>query len=95
MTEAEYIVLGHAGEQIQWMFSALSEIGMGVPLPAELRGNNNGSISIAENKHNHNRVKHIDMRHHFIRHAVKEGRIKIDYIQSNDNIADLFTKPLP
>ena len=77
------------------MFSALAEIGFGVPLPANLKGDNNGSIAIAKNKKGHNRVKHIDVRHHFICHAVEEGKIKIDYMPTKDNIADLFTKPLP
>ncbi|KAG5734041.1 Copia protein, partial [Termitomyces sp. T112] len=93
-TEAEYIALAKAGEQIQWMYSALTEIGMVVHYPAELKGDNNGSISIAENKRNHNRVKHIDVRHHFICHAVKEGRVSISYVPSTENLVDIFTKQL-
>lgn len=94
MTEAEYITLGRAREQIQWMYAALMEIGMAVLLPASLKGDNNRSIAIAENRQNHNCVKYIDVKHHFIRNAVEEGRITIDYILSNNNLTDLFTKPL-
>ena len=94
-TESEYIVLGRAGEQIRWMYAAMREIGMEVPNLALLMGDNTGLIAIAENKRNHNRVKHIDVRHHFIRSEVEEGRIKINYVASNDNLADLFTKSLP
>lgn len=94
-TEAEYIALARAGEHVQWMYSALTEIGLGVPPPASLKGDNNGSIAIAENKRNHNRVKHIDVKYHYIRHAVEEGKVTIDYVPSADNLADLFTKPLP
>lgn len=94
-TEAEYIALARAGEHIQWMHSALTEIGLGVPPPASLKGDNTGSIAIAENKRNHNRVKHIDVKYHYIRHATEEGKITIDYVPSTDNPADLFTKPLP
>ena len=60
-TKSEYIVLGKAGKQMLWMYAALAEIGLGVPYPARLRGDNNGLIAIAENKQNHNRVKHIDV----------------------------------
>ena len=77
------------------MHAAMREIGMEVPNPAQLAGDNTGSIAIAENKRNHNRVKHIDVRHHFIRNEVEEGGIKIRYVASSDNLADLFTKPLP
>ena len=77
------------------MFVALAEIGLGIPYLAELKGDNNGSISIAENKKNHNCVKHIDIRHHFIRQAVEDGRISITYVLSTENLADLFTKALP
>ena len=94
-TEAEYIALGKAGEQILWMYTALAEIGLGTPHPASLRGDNNGSIAIAENKRNHNRVKHINVRHHFICSVVEEGKIQVDYIPSSENLADMFTKPLP
>ena len=94
-TKAEYIALGKAGEQILWMYAALAEIGLGTPYQTSLRGDNNGSITIAENKRNHNQVKHIDVRHHFICSVVEEGKIRVDYIPSSENLADMFTKPLP
>lgn len=84
-TGAEYIALIRAVEQIQWMYAALAEIGMPVPNPAELKGVNDGSIEIAENKQNHNRVKHIDVCHYFIRHCVEEGKISIAHVPSSDN----------
>ena len=39
-------------------------------------------------------MKHIDLRHHFIREAVKEEKIKVTYIPTNENVADIFTKAL-
>ena len=95
MTEAEYIALGRAAKQIQWMFSALAEISFSIPPPTSLKGDNNSSIVIAKNKWNHNHVKHINVCHHFICHLVKEGKIEIKYVPSTENIMDLFTKPLP
>lgn len=90
--EAEYITLEKAAKQIKSMYSALS---VAIPKPAELKGDNNRSIAIAENKQNHNWVKHIDIQHHFIRHCIEEGDISIAYVPSANNLADLFTKPLP
>jgi hypothetical protein len=40
------------------------------------------------------RTKHIDIRYHFIREAVENSKINMQYIPTNDNIADIFTKPL-
>ena len=60
-TESKYIALGRVGEQIRWMYAAMREIGMEAPNPAQLMGNNTGSIAITENKQNHNRVKHINV----------------------------------
>lgn len=93
--EAKYIALERAAEQIQWMYAALAEIEMSVLNLAELKGANNESIAITKNKQNHNQVKHIDVQQHFIQHYVEEGKISIAYVPSIDNLADLFTKPLP
>ena len=41
-----------------------------------------------------NRSKHIDIRCHYIKDLVKEGMVKLAYCTSEDNVADLLTKPL-
>jgi hypothetical protein len=51
-------------------------------------------IKIACNPYKYCRTKHIDIRHHFLRdHAIK-GDIVISHIGTNDQLADIFTKPL-
>ena len=42
----------------------------------------------------HARTKHIDLRYHFIHEAVEDGKIQVKYIPTDDNISDIFTKPL-
>jgi hypothetical protein len=42
----------------------------------------------------HSRTKHIDLRYHFIREAVDNGKIVMKYIPTTDNVADIFTKAL-
>jgi len=39
-------------------------------------------------------MKHIDVRYHFIREAVEDGKVSVVYIPTDDNPADIFTKPL-
>ena len=55
---------------------------------------NQGAIALAENPVHHQRSKHIDVRYHFIRSEVEAGIVKLMYVSSESNIADLFTKPL-
>jgi hypothetical protein len=43
---------------------------------------------------NHSRTKHIDIRHHFLRDHVSKGDIKIDGVSTDNQLADIFTKPL-
>jgi hypothetical protein len=42
----------------------------------------------------HSRTKHIDIQHHFLRDHVSKGDIKIDEVSTDDQLADIFTKPL-
>jgi hypothetical protein len=55
---------------------------------------NESGIKIAYNPCEHSRTKHIDIRHHFLRdHAIK-GDIIISHVQTNYQLANIFTKPL-
>ena len=58
-----------------------------------LHVDNLGSIALAQNPVNHQRSKHIDIKYHFIRNEISEGIVKLHYIPSNNNLADIFTKP--
>jgi hypothetical protein len=93
-TEAEYIALAKGAQQARWTHHFLSEIGHPEPLPSQLRANNRGSIVISENPKFHSRVKHIDIRYHYLRDSVESGDIKVEYVSTEDNPADLLTKLL-
>jgi hypothetical protein len=55
---------------------------------------NESAIKIDYNPYEHSRTKHIDIRHHFLRdHTIKED-IVISHVGTNDQLADIFTKPL-
>jgi hypothetical protein len=55
---------------------------------------NKSDIKIVYDPCEHSRTKHIDIRHHFLRdHAIK-GDIVISDVGTNDQLADIFTKPL-
>eukprot|EP00965_Chrysotila_dentata_P076378 2522719-Pleurochrysis_carterae.AAC.1 len=59
---------------------------------------NKSAIALAYNPEHHQRSKHIDRRvrrHFFVRERVEEHDITVPFVNSADNLADFFTKPLP
>jgi hypothetical protein len=91
--EAEYVAAGSCCAQLLWMRQTLKDYGYTlnhIPLLCD----NESAIKIAYNPCEHSRTKHIDIRHHFLRdHAIK-GDIVISHVGTNDQLADIFTKPL-
>jgi hypothetical protein len=55
---------------------------------------NESAVTIATNPVQHKRTKHIDIRHHFLRDHVSKGDILMESVRTNDQLADIFTKPL-
>jgi hypothetical protein len=50
--------------------------------------------ALADNPVEHSRTKHIAIRYHFLRDHQQQGDIEIAYINTKDQLADIFTKPL-
>ena len=55
---------------------------------------NKSAIEISRNPVYHGWTKHIDVRYHFIRNCVEEDKVKLKYVRTEDQLADMFTKPL-
>ena len=55
---------------------------------------NKSAQALAKNPVFHDRSKHIDTRYHFIRECIAKKEIELEYVRTNDQIADIFTKPL-
>jgi hypothetical protein len=55
---------------------------------------NTSAISVAKNLVFHKRMKHLEMRHNFLRDHVEKGDIEMRYIDTAGQLADIFTKPL-
>ena len=93
-TEAEYMACAAACQEIKWLlnFEALPSIPI-VP-PLALWCDNQGAVLLSLNGIQHQRTKHIDLRHHFIRDMVEENLVIIKHIGSSDQVADIMTKCL-
>ena len=93
-TEAEYMAVSHAAKQILWMYSEMEEVGYPQLKLGILYNNNSGAVALTKNTKHNSRIKHIDIRHHFICECVENGNISVLHVSSADNLADLFTKVL-
>lgn len=56
---------------------------------------NNSALKLTRNPEFHNRSKHIDVKHHFVRESVEEEVINTQHVNRKNNLADIFTKSLP
>jgi hypothetical protein len=55
---------------------------------------NESAVKIAKNLILHSRTKHIDIRHHFLREKEANGDIELQNVKSEEQLVDIFTKPL-
>ena len=62
--------------------------------PIIILSDNQSALEIAENPANYRRAKHIDIRYHAIRHYLRNSLITVDFVPSNAQAADIFTKAL-
>ena len=92
--EAEYIACTHSARQIIWLRSLFAELGFPQNAPTILHCDNQGAVTCSHDPHSHARMKHMDIRMHFIRDCVNAGVINVVHIPGTENSADLFTKQL-
>jgi hypothetical protein len=92
-TEAEYVSTGKACQQALWMKQALVDYRIQLN-DITILCDNKGAIDLSKNPVQHARTKHIEIHHHFLRDNVQKGNISIEKVYSEDNIADILTKPL-
>jgi hypothetical protein len=92
--EAEYITASTALTQMLWLVRLLGDLLGRDTAAVELRVDNKSALALAKNPVFHERSKHIRMRYHFIQGCLEEGRFKACYINTKDQLADLFIKPL-
>lgn len=93
-TEAEYIAAYDAAREAAWLRQLLTNITNERPKPLMLYMDNQSAMSIANNTNVNKRSKHMDIKYHYLRQEVRNHKIYTQYCCSEDNIADIFTKPL-
>ncbi|GMI97391.1 hypothetical protein HRI_003408300 [Hibiscus trionum] len=92
-TEVEYISLGSCCAQVLWMKQQLLDYSIKVET-IPFKCDNTSAICLTKNPIQHSRTKHIEIRHHFIRDHVLKEDVVIEYVDTLNQLADIFTKPL-
>ncbi len=82
-----------AKEALFWK-SFLTGVGYQITAPIRILSDNQGSIALSKNPGHHDRTKHIDVKHHFVRERVADGTITLEHVGTNDMAADVLTKAL-
>ena len=93
--ESEYMAASAAAQEAIHLRSLLRSLRFEQGEPTVIWDDNQGCIAMTKNPTQHKRTKHIDIRYHFVRDAAARGDIKLRYIATEDQVADLLTKSVP
>jgi ribonuclease HI len=93
-TEAEYMSLYSAVQEAIWLKRLLVDLHYDSSNAVKIYQDNQGTIALAKNPTFHDRTKHIDIKYHFTREQVNQGNVVLEYLPTNDMVADALTKPM-
>uniref|UniRef100_A0ACD5YBP3 Uncharacterized protein n=1 Tax=Avena sativa TaxID=4498 RepID=A0ACD5YBP3_AVESA len=93
-TEAEYMAIAEACKESVWLKGLFAEL-CGDDSCITLFCDSQSAIYLTKDQMFHERTKHIDVKYHFVRDIVAQGKLKVCKISTHDNPADMMTKPVP
>ena len=93
-TESEYNAISEVSREVVWLRQLLLEMGAEQKGPTTVWEDNQQKIIWCLNPAHHGRNKHLDVKLHYVREQVKKGALNVKYISTEDQLADLMTKPL-
>jgi len=95
-TESEYIAVNEAAKEAMWIRKFIGDLGV-VPTindPVEIFCDNVSAVVLAQEPRSQKRTRHILRKYHYVRQVVADRDIVINRVDTNENLADPFTKPL-
>ncbi|XP_040372964.1 secreted RxLR effector protein 161-like [Rosa chinensis] len=93
-TESEFVAAATCACQGVWMRRILKKLGYSQEGCTIVKCDNSSAIKLSKNPIMHGRSKHIDVRFHFLRDLTKDGVVELVHCGTQDQVADLMTKPL-
>jgi hypothetical protein len=94
-TEAEFVAAAACASQAVWMQRILEKLSLKESKGTTIFCDNSSTIKLSKNPVLHGRSKHIDVRFHFLRDLTREGAVELVYCGTQEQLADIMTKPLP
>ena len=82
-------------QQVKYIQHMLSFLDVVIEKPVTIRCDNQAAIKMIQNEQISQRTKHIDLKYQLVRDEVKKNNFKVEYVESERNLADIFTKVLP
>jgi hypothetical protein len=93
-TEVEYIAVRDACKEVVWLKVLYDELS-GDTSCIDLFCDSQSAIYLIKDQIFHERIKHIDVKYHYVREVIAEGRLKVPKISTHDNPVDMMTKSVP
>lgn len=93
--EAELYAEAAAITEVLWLRGILSELGLHTRTGSTVYGDNQSTIAVSKNGYKGERTKHVDVKYHFVTESVESGKVKLQWVASSDQQADILTKALP
>lgn len=93
-TKAEFVAAAACACQAIWMRRVLKQLGHEQKSCTTIMCDNSSTIKLSRNPVMHERSKHIDVRFHFLRDLTKDGVVELIHCGTQEQVADLMTKPL-
>lgn len=92
--EAEYVALCETAKELIWLRNLVRDFGIQIEGPINIKTDSQSAMAMTSNQKLNNRSKHIDIRFHFIKDMVEQKQLQLEYVPTEDNQADMLTKPL-
>jgi hypothetical protein len=92
--ESEYVAMVIGVQDALWLHSLLAELRHSQQQPATLYVDNQSAITYCHTGGDQHRTRHVNIRYHFVRDHIQHQSVIVKWIDSDSQLADLFTKPL-
>ncbi|CAL8159727.1 unnamed protein product [Prunus armeniaca] len=93
-TEAEYRALANTTADLAWVRQVLLDLKVFLPRPPTIHCDNLSALALSSTPVYHSRIKHLDIDFHFVRERVQKKDLIMQYIPTEEQVADIFTKEL-
>jgi hypothetical protein len=94
-TVAELYAMAMTSKEAYWLGSLLDTLHLPCSRPLSILCDNQGAIALVKNPVYHKRTKHVDLKYFFVREFLERNQVDYIYVNTKDQAADAFTKPLP